>query len=129
LKDEVFNCFQEFNNRIENQYNGKIKVFRSDNGTEFINNKFMNFCKEKGIIHQTSCVNTPQQNGVFERKNRHLLEKKTRALLQQTNVPKHFWSDAVLNANYLINRLPSSVLNDKIPLEILDKKNLLILII
>jgi hypothetical protein len=45
--DEVFNYFQEFNNRIENQYNGKIKVFRSDNGTEFINNKFMNFCKEK----------------------------------------------------------------------------------
>jgi Integrase core domain len=51
-KDEVFNCFQEFNNRIENQYNGKIKVFRSDNSTECINNKFMNFCKEKGIIHQ-----------------------------------------------------------------------------
>jgi hypothetical protein len=61
-------------------------------------------------------------------KNRHLLEKKTRALLQQTNVPKCFWSDAILSANYLINRLPSSVLNDKIPLEILNK-NLLILII
>jgi transposase InsO family protein len=67
-KDEVFNYFQEFNNRIENQYNGKIKVFRSDNGKKFINNKFMNLCKEKIIIHQMSCVNTPQQNGISERK-------------------------------------------------------------
>jgi transposase InsO family protein len=47
----------------------KIKVFRSDNGTEFINQNFSKLCKEKGILHQTSCVYTPQQNNVAERKN------------------------------------------------------------
>ena len=32
------------------------------------------FLKEKGIHHQFTCVNTPQQNGIVERKNKHLLE-------------------------------------------------------
>jgi Integrase core domain/GAG-pre-integrase domain len=86
-KDEVFDSFIEFTSRIKTQYDGKIKIFRSDNGTEFVNNKFLTFFKENGIIHQTTCVNTPEQNGVSERKNRHLLEK-TRALLFQSNMPK-----------------------------------------
>jgi transposase InsO family protein len=42
-------------------------MFRSDNGTEFINNKFASFLKEKGIIYQTTCINTPKQNGVAEK--------------------------------------------------------------
>ncbi|GJT51217.1 putative RNA-directed DNA polymerase [Tanacetum coccineum] len=50
-----------------------LKTIRSDNGTEFINNKMEQFLKEKGIIHQTSCAYTPQQNGIAERKHRHLL--------------------------------------------------------
>jgi Integrase core domain len=105
-KDEVFLKFLEFYNFIENQYNANLKIFRSDNGTEYVNKNFIEFFKQKGILHQTTCINTPEQNGVSERKNRHLLEV-TRSLLFQTNVPKSYWSDAVLTAAYLINRLPS----------------------
>jgi transposase InsO family protein len=122
-KNEVFSHFQNFANLIETQYNTKIKILRTDNGTEFINQKFSNFTKSRGIIHQTSCVYTPQQNGVFERKNRHLLEM-TRTLLFQNNAPKIFWSDAVLTATYLINRLPSANLSFKSPLEILYNKKI-----
>ncbi|CAL9019273.1 unnamed protein product [Prunus brigantina] len=64
------------------------------------------FLTGEGIIHETSCVGTPQQNGVAKRKNRDLLEK-TRSLMFQMNVPKRFWSQAVVTAAYLINRLPS----------------------
>nr|CAN76639.1 hypothetical protein VITISV_027481 [Vitis vinifera] len=46
----------------------------------------------KGILHDSSCVNTPQQNGVAERKNGHLLNT-TRALLFQGNVPKSYWGE------------------------------------
>lgn len=72
-------------------------------------------------MHQTSYVNTPQQNGAAERKNRDLLEK-TQAIMIQMNVPKSFWSYEVLTAAYLINRLPSRVLDFKFPLEVLQEK-------
>jgi hypothetical protein len=65
-KSEVFSHFQTFKNWVETQYDKKIKTLRTDNGTEFINQKFLN---SKDNIHQTTCVYTPQQNGVFEHKN------------------------------------------------------------
>ena len=71
---------------------------------------FQSFMLQHEILHQTSCVDTPSQNGVVKRKNRHLLET-VRALLFKMHVPKHFWADAVSIACFLINRLPSLVLN------------------
>jgi hypothetical protein len=41
---------------------------------EFKNNKFNQLFKQKGIIHQITCINMSEQNGISERKNRHLLE-------------------------------------------------------
>jgi len=54
---------------IQIQFETTIKII-SDNGTEFF---MTNFFINKGIIHQTSCVNTPQQNSIVERKHNHLL--------------------------------------------------------
>lgn len=73
---------------------------------------------ENGILHQSSCPDTPPQNGVAERKNRHLLEV-ARALLFHMKVPKQFWADAVSIACFLINRMPSFVLAGEIPYSIL----------
>ncbi|RVW56778.1 Retrovirus-related Pol polyprotein from transposon TNT 1-94 [Vitis vinifera] len=64
------------------------------------------FLAQEGIVHLSSCVDTPQQNGIAERKNRHLLEV-ARSLMFSMNVPKLFWGQAVLTAAYLINRMPS----------------------
>ncbi|GJT88707.1 ribonuclease H-like domain-containing protein [Tanacetum coccineum] len=71
-KDEVFDCILVFYNLLKNQFSKSVKIFRSDNGTEFTNKTFETFCANNGIIHQTSCVYTPQQNGMVERKHRHL---------------------------------------------------------
>uniref|UniRef100_A0A6N2KKL2 Integrase catalytic domain-containing protein n=1 Tax=Salix viminalis TaxID=40686 RepID=A0A6N2KKL2_SALVM len=111
----------DFHNLISTQFSAKIKVFRSDNGSEFTSHIMKDYLGANGIMHQTSCVSTPQQNGVAERKNRDLLEK-TRALMLQMNVPKTFWSYGVLTATYIINRLPSQVLDFKCPMEILQEK-------
>ena len=37
-----------------------VKVTRTDNGLEFKLGPMKNFYAEKGILHQTSCVDTPQ---------------------------------------------------------------------
>ena len=71
-----------------------------------------------GIFHQSSCAYTPQQNGVVERKNRHLVETARTHLLHH-KVPQRFWGDVILAACYLINRMPSSILHDQIPHSIL----------
>lgn len=78
------------------------------------------FLLQNGLIHQSSCVNTPQQNGISEQKNRHLLEA-ARSLLFTSNVPKSFWGDAILTVCYLINRIPSRVLKYQTPLESLQQ--------
>ncbi|GJW52763.1 putative RNA-directed DNA polymerase [Tanacetum coccineum] len=111
-KDEVFDCIVNFIKLIHNQFNVKIKTFRSDNGTEFVNKKMFSLLADLGIIHQTSCPHTPQQNGIAERKHRHLLNV-ARSLMFQGGIPLNFWSDCILTAVYLINRLPSSVLSGR----------------
>ncbi|KAJ9697298.1 hypothetical protein PVL29_009198 [Vitis rotundifolia] len=70
------------------------------------------------ILHQTSCVDTPSQNGVAERKNRHLL-KTARALMFHMKVLKQFWADAVSTACFLINRMPIVVLKGDIPYKVI----------
>ncbi|GKB17314.1 putative RNA-directed DNA polymerase [Tanacetum coccineum] len=109
-KDEVFDCFVNFIKLIHNQFNATIKTIRSDNGTEFVNKKMFTLFSDLGIIHHTSCTHTPQQNGIAERKHRHLLNV-ARSLMFQGGIPLNFWSDCILTAVYLINKLPSSVLN------------------
>jgi hypothetical protein len=76
------------------------------------------FCANRGIIHQTNCPHTSQQNGVAELKHRHLLHV-ARTLLFHMQVSKHFWDDAVLTACHLINRMPSVVLNQESPFSVL----------
>ncbi|GJW53973.1 putative RNA-directed DNA polymerase [Tanacetum coccineum] len=107
-----FDGNQVFYSLIKTQFKKNIKVFRSDNGTEFVNQQFSGFCESNGIIHQNSCSYTPQQNGIVKRKHRHLLNV-ARSLLFQGGIPLNMWTECVLTATYLINKLPTSVLNEK----------------
>ncbi|RVW48679.1 Retrovirus-related Pol polyprotein from transposon RE1 [Vitis vinifera] len=88
---------------IETQYNAKVRVLRSDNGGEYQSSDLQKYLEGHGIIHQTTCSNTPQQNGVAERKNRHLLEV-VRASLIAAKTPISYWGEAITSAAYLINR-------------------------
>ncbi|KAK8955097.1 ABC transporter A family member 1 [Platanthera zijinensis] len=60
----------------------------------------------------------PQQNGVAERKNQHFLDV-ARSLMIQMQVPKAYWNFALSTIFYLINPLPSSVLQNATPFSIL----------
>ena len=117
-KSEVAKLFQEFYYMVENQFQTKRSILRSHNGTEFYNDCLGDLLQEKGILHQSTCRDTPQQNGIAERKNRHLLEV-GRTLMFHINVPTHLWGDAILTSCYLINRMPTRVLNYATPLQTL----------
>ena len=73
-KYDVRSIFMNFHSMIQTQFQTKIQIFRTDNGKEYFNSVLGDFLINHGIIHQSSCVDTPQQNGIAERKNRHLLE-------------------------------------------------------
>jgi len=120
-KHDVFVCFKDFHLLAINQFSAPIEILRSDNDTEYMSKDMSKYLHFNEILHQTSCVGTPQQNRISERKNHDLLEK-TRAIMLQMNVPKAFWSYGALTAAYLINRLPSRVLDFKSPLEVLQDK-------
>ncbi|XP_074265296.1 uncharacterized protein LOC141587721 [Silene latifolia] len=103
---------------VSTQFNSTIKVIRSDNGTEFFQDQCKDFFKNEGIVHQRSIVGRPQHNGRVERKHRHLLDI-ARALRLHSNLPLKFWGDCLLTATYLINKMPSSVLQWQTPYEVL----------
>ncbi|KAJ9180876.1 hypothetical protein P3X46_009068, partial [Hevea brasiliensis] len=92
-RSELFSIFCAFCNEIKTQFNISVRILRSNNAKEYFSAQFLSYMTQNGILHQSSCMDTPSQNGVAERKNRHLLEV-TRSLLFHMKVPKHFWADA-----------------------------------
>ena len=105
-----------FHSMIQTQFHTKIQILCTDNITEYFNHSLSTYLQENGIIHQSSCVDTPQQNGVAELKNKHILEI-ARALLFTSHMSSQFWGDSILKATYLINLMLSRVLSFVTPLQ------------
>ena len=80
---------------IHQQFETMIKGFRTDNARDYDNHVINDFFKGEGIVHETSCVYSPQQNGISERKIGHI---------------------AVLTSTQLINQLPTLVCGNESPL-------------
>ena len=87
-KSEVRTVLPNFCTMVHWQFGKLVKIVRSDNGSEFL--CLSHYFRENCILHQTSCVATPQQNGRVERKHKHILNV-SRSLLFQSNLPTKFW--------------------------------------
>lgn len=120
-KSEVFKKFVDFKTLVENQVEKKIKILRSDNGTEYFNHNFLQFCSQSGIIQQSSNRYTPQQNGVAERNNRTIMDR-VRAMLIDSKLDARYWGEAVLCSTYLKNISPTSAIAASTPYEIWFKR-------
>ena len=108
--------FVFYKSEVENQLNKKIKMLRSDRGGEY-ELTFVDFCAQHGIIHETIAPYLPQSNGMVERKN-HTLKEMMNAMLISSGLPQNMWGEAILSANYLLNKLPKKKAK-KTPYELL----------
>lgn len=121
-KSEVKTIVQEFVAMVETECGTKVKVIRSDNGTEYCNSTLTDFLKEKGIKHQLTVPYSPQQNGLAERYNRTIMDK-VRSMLQDSDSDPKMWAEAANTAVYLINRSPTKKLSDTVPEQVWTNKN------
>ncbi|KAM1753555.1 hypothetical protein ACFX12_006125 [Malus domestica] len=115
-KSDTFSKFKEFRESAEGEVGKKIRCLHTDNGGEYSSSEFSQYLRGCRIRHQYTCANTPQQNGVVERKNRHLAEV-CRSMLHAKNVPGRFWAEAMRIAAFVINRLPQPRLGFVSPFE------------
>ena len=118
---EVFNKFLEFKKVVEEVLGSKIKRLQTDNGGEFTSEEFLTFCRKHGIKRELTCVETPQQNGVAERKIRHLTET-CKSWLHAKNLPRALWAEGMQCATYVINKMSLSPINMKSPYELIFKE-------
>ena len=119
-KSDVFATFVKFKTIAEKLFSTSIKQIQTDNGGEFTSNQFKKFLTAQGIFHRLTCPHTSQQNGIVERKHRHIQEMGL-TLLAQSSLSPQYWVDAFLTSVFLINRLPTKVLDSLTPYFLLHK--------
>ena len=103
-KHDFLHVILQFSKMVITQFNTQVKVFHSDNGCEFVNRSLATLFQENGILHQTTCADTPQHNGIMKHKNHYILEV-ARALCFTMHVPKRFWANAIMIVVFLIYRM------------------------
>jgi hypothetical protein len=113
-KSDVFSIFPKFQAYVERLFDRKIKSIQTDGGGEF--QKLRHLFASHGINHRITCPHTHQQNGSVERKHRHIVEMGL-TLMAHCSAPLTYWAEAFQTACYLINRLPTPVLNNTSPFQ------------
>lgn len=97
------------------QFGTSIEKICTDHGVKFSLTQFLN---SKGVMHQLSCVETPLQNSLVERKHQHFLNA-ARALMFQSHLPPCYCGDTILTTTHIINHLPTPLLGNKSSIELL----------
>lgn len=108
-KTEVLQKFKDFKAKVENFFGQKIKILKTDNGTEYVNDAFKDYLREAGITTERSAPYVHAQLGIAERRNRSIMEV-VRAYLYLSGLPKCLWAEAVNAVVYIQNRIVHRVL-------------------
>ncbi|CAM8984116.1 unnamed protein product [Rhodiola kirilowii] len=118
-KDEALDAFKLFKAEVENQCDKRIKIVRSDRGGEYYgrytengqaHGPFAKFLQEHGIVAQYTMPGSSDQNGVAERRNRTLMDM-VRSMRSNVKLPTFLWIEALKTAVYILNRVPSMVVD------------------
>lgn len=120
-KCDTINSLTAYVNYVHKSTGNKVKVMRSDNGTEFVDIRVKTLLSNNNITHELSAPYVPQQNGLVERENRTLVEL-ARSMMHDVNIPKFLWSEALQTAAYVLNLIPNKKQNNVSPFELWTKK-------
>lgn len=121
-KSDVYKCFVDYINLMQNQTRKRIKEIRCDNGTEYLNKNFFELAHQYGIIIKPCPAYTHELNGVAERYNRTIMDR-ARCLLAEAKLNKCYWPECIKTAAYLGNRSLTNTSIKKTPYEIFfDRK-------
>ncbi|GJR30825.1 retrovirus-related pol polyprotein from transposon TNT 1-94 [Tanacetum coccineum] len=108
----------DFIHQVQRNLKAQILTIRTDNGTEFKNEKLRAFYAKLGIIHKTSIAHTPQPNGVVKRRNRTLVQA-ARTMLIFSKTPNFLWAEAIATACFTQNRSIVHTRYNKTPYELI----------
>jgi hypothetical protein len=115
-KDETFDAYKKYEAWVETQMSKKVKVLNSDRGGEYLGDEMVAYLKSKGTVQKLNVHDTPQQNGVAERRNRTIAER-IRALLHASGLPKNLWAEAARHVVWLLNRTTTKAVEGMTPFE------------
>lgn len=99
---------------MENQTGVLLKRIHGDGGGEFVNSRFLDFCRSKGIEFTHSTADTPELNSIAEAANK-LVTTKARCLIQQCGAAEELWSLALLHAIWIHNHSCQKTVGGEIP--------------
>jgi hypothetical protein len=116
-KDEIVDVFTKFKCQVENLFSSSIKILQTDGGTKF--KPLARLFSQ--LVHQLTCPYTPQQNGVAERKHRHIVELSL-AIISHSSIPLDYWDHIFQSMVFIINRLPPTTSPHISPFTILFNK-------
>jgi hypothetical protein len=99
-KTEVLTKYKEYEAWIQTQFGKRLKIVRSDGGSEYVNAQFDAHLSSRGTKHEKTAPYSPQQNGIAERLNQTLVSH-ARAMLLASNLPKKLWPEALAYEKFL----------------------------
>nr|GEY92292.1 retrovirus-related Pol polyprotein from transposon TNT 1-94 [Tanacetum cinerariifolium] len=120
-KDETPEVIIDFLRLVQRGLHAQVRIVQTDKGSEFLNKTLHAYFAAEGILYQTSVARTPEQNGIFERQNRTLVEA-ARTMLSAAKVPLFFWAEAIATACFTQNRSLVIPRHEKIPYQIINDR-------
>lgn len=115
-KDETFDAYKKYEAWAETQKKAHIKVLHSDRGGEYMGKAFIVHLKSRGTVQKLTVHDTPEHNGVAERRNRTIVER-VRALLHASHLPRKLWPEAARHVVWLLNRTSTKAVDGMTPYE------------
>jgi len=115
-KSDTLESYKSYEAWCDTQLGAQVRVLHSDRGGEYKGQEFILYLNSRGTERKRTVHDTPQHNGVAERRNRVIVER-VRALLHASGLPKSLWGEAVRHVVWLLNRTSMKAVAGNTPYE------------